>query len=170
MDAGCAGRHRKGGVYGNSAGLQPLWSLAVPGVFGGFRYRRVMAQITVYGKTDSIRARRKALSDAIHGAVMVALEYPPEKKFHRFIGLDDDSFIYPDDRGRDYTIVEVSLFEGRSVEAKRRLIRELFDRIETEVGVAPHSLEITIHETPRVNWGIRGSNAEDLALGYEVEV
>lgn len=129
-----------------------------------------MAQIIVYGDTDSIRRRQKALSNAIHGAVMVALEYPPEKKFHRFIGLDADSFIYPDDRGDDYTIIEVSMFEGRSDEAKRRLIRELFSRIENDVGIAPHSVEITIHETPRVNWGIRGSNAADLALGYTIEV
>lgn len=101
---------------------------------------------------------------------MAALAYPPEKRFHRFLGLDSEDFIYPQDRGEDYTIVEISMFDGRSDSAKRALIRELFARLESEAGIPPHSVEITITETPKVNWGIRGVNAEDLALGYQVDV
>ena len=129
-----------------------------------------MAQVIVYGRRASLDARRQQLSDAIHGAVVAALDYPAEKRFHRFVGLDAADFVYPEDRGDEYTIIEVSMFEGRSVEAKRELIRQLFDRIAAEVGIAPHSVEITITETPKVNWGIRGVNAEDLALGYRVDV
>lgn len=88
-----------------------------------------MAQVIVYGRRASLDARRQELSDAIHGAVVAALDYPAEKRFHRFVGLDT-----------------------------------------AEVGIAPHSVEITITETPKVNWGIRGVNAEDLALGYRVDV
>ena len=129
-----------------------------------------MAQVIVYGRRTSIDARRQQLSDAIHGAVVAALDYPAEKRFHRFVGLDAADFVHPEDRGDDYTIIEVSVFEGRSAEAKRELIRQLFDRIAAEVGIAPHSVEITITETPKVNWGIRGVNPEDLALGYRVDV
>ena len=129
-----------------------------------------MAQVTVFARRATIDRHRDALSDAIHGAVMSALAYPPEKRFHRFIGLDPADFVYPSDRGDEYTIIEVSLFEGRSVEAKRALIAELFDRIEAATGIAPHGIEITLFETPKVNWGIRGVNGADLALGYTVEV
>jgi phenylpyruvate tautomerase PptA (4-oxalocrotonate tautomerase family) len=129
-----------------------------------------MAQIVVYGRRSAIAERRTALSDAIHGAVMQALEYPEEKRFHRFVPLDDEDFIHPADRGPEYTIIEISLFEGRSEAAKRELIAELFSRVEREAGIAPHSLEITLTETPRVNWGIRGANGADLGLGYRVEV
>ena len=129
-----------------------------------------MAQVVVWGRRPLIDERRSALSDAIHGAVMAALDYPEDKRFHRFVGLDAEDFVYPADRGDDYTIIEISLFEGRSDDAKRRLIDELFGRIEREVGIAPHSVEITLTETPRVNWGIRGHNAADLALDYRVEV
>jgi len=129
-----------------------------------------MAQIIVYGTRVSLDARRTALSDAIHGAVMEALAYPAEKRFHRFIALESADFIYPPDRGEEYTIIEISMFEGRSESARRHLISELFTRIEAEVGIAPHSVEITLTETPRVNWGIRGQNAADLSLGYRVDV
>jgi len=128
-----------------------------------------MAQVLVYAHREALDGRREALSDAIHGAVMAALGYPPEKRFHRFIALDREDFVHPDDRGDDYTIVEISMFEGRSEAAKRALIAELFARIQT-IGIPPHSLEITISETPRVNWGIRGQNAADLTLDYAVQV
>lgn len=129
-----------------------------------------MAQVTVFARRSTIDRHRDALSDAIHGAVMAALAYPPEKRFHRFIGMEAADFVHPADRGDDYTIIEVSLFEGRTVEAKRALIAELFARIEAATGIPPHSVEITLFETPKVNWGIRGVNAADLTLGYTVEV
>jgi 4-oxalocrotonate tautomerase family enzyme len=129
-----------------------------------------MAQVVVYGTRASLEQRRSSLSAAIHEAIMVALEYPPEKKFQRFIALDASDFIYPDDRGEEYTIIEISMFEGRTDAAKRALIAELFTRIEATAGVSPHSLEITITETPMSNWGIRGQNAADLAWNYRVDV
>lgn len=129
-----------------------------------------MAQVTIYARRECIEARRNAISDAIHGAIMSALAYPAEKRFHRFIALDAEDFIYPEDRGEDYTIVEISMFEGRSESAKRALIEELFARFDTGAGIPPQSVEITITETPRVNWGIRGRNGADLALGYSVDV
>jgi 4-oxalocrotonate tautomerase family enzyme len=129
-----------------------------------------MAQVVVYGRRESLDQRRSVLSEAIHGAIMSALEYPPEKKFQRFIALDQSDFIYPEDRGADYTIIEISMFEGRTDAAKRALIVELFTRVEAEAGISPHSLEITITETPKANWGIRGQNAADLVLNYRVEV
>ena len=129
-----------------------------------------MAQVVVYGRRQSLDQRRNALSEAIHAAIMSALNYPPEKKFQRFIPLDEPDFIYPADRGTDYTIIEISMFEGRTEAAKRALIAELFTRVEAQAGISPHSLEITITETPKVNWGIRGQNAADLTLSYRVEV
>lgn len=124
----------------------------------------------MYGRRESLNQCRSALSEAIHAAIMSALEYPPEKKFQRFVALDESDFIYPPDRGADYTIIEISMFEGRTDAARRALIAELFTRVEAQAGISPHSLEITITETPRVNWGIRGQNAADLTLNYRIEV
>ena len=131
---------------------------------------RAMAQVVVYGNRTSLDANREALSRAIHGALVSALSYPEGKRFQRFVALEPGDFVYPDDRGPDYTIVEISLFDGRTEAARRDLIAQLFARIEAEAGIAPHSVEVTITETPRVNWGIRGMNAADLVLDYVVEV
>jgi 4-oxalocrotonate tautomerase family enzyme len=129
-----------------------------------------MAQIKIFGLRTSLATHADALSSAIHGAVVEALAYPPNKKFHRFIGLDRSEFIFPNDRSENYTIIEISMFEGRSVEAKKTLIRLLFANIERETGIKSQDIEITIQETPKHNWGIRGLCGDELALGYKVNV
>jgi len=129
-----------------------------------------VAQIRIYGERAHLNGRRQALSDAIHACMMEALALPPEKRFHRFLPLEREDFIYPADRSERYTIIEISMFAGRSVEAKKRLIRLLFARLEAACGVAPNDVEITITETPRENWGIRGLPGDELGLSYTVTV
>src|SRR5262245_19866890 len=129
-----------------------------------------MAQVKVYGLAERLRPIRAALSDAIHGCVVEALDYPPDKRFHRFFPLEAEDFVHPDDRGAAYTIVEISMFEGRSVEARKRLVGLLFERLQRESGLRPTALEITSTETPRHNWGMRGRSGDELALGYRVDV
>ena len=129
-----------------------------------------MAQIKIYGLRSTFDSHRTAISKAIHQSVMSALKYPQEKKFHRYIALDSEDFIYPDDRSENYIIIEISMFEGRSVDAKKSLIRQLFSNIEADVGISPQDVEITIFETPKQSWGIRGMPGDELVLGYKVEV
>lgn len=128
-----------------------------------------MAQVKVWGRRAHLTVHRAALSDAIHRALVEALELPADKRFQRFIALDDEDFVHPADRGEDYTIIEIAMFAGRSEEVRRQLISALFTNIRAEVGTDPYRVEITITETPRVNWGIRGHNGADLTLGYSVQ-
>lgn len=129
-----------------------------------------MAQIKIYGRHTHLNRHRHGISNAIHQGAMEALGLPQNKRFHRFIGLDAEDFIHPGDRTERYTIIEVSMFEGRSVEARKAFIRQVFARLEAGCGIAPQDVEITITETPRHNWGIRGLPADELGLDYEVEV
>ncbi|WP_047864243.1 tautomerase family protein [Rubrobacter aplysinae] len=128
-----------------------------------------MAQIKIYGLREYLDPIKPKLSDVIHSCVVEALSYPPEKRFHRFFPLDAQDFYYPADRSPRYTIVEIGMFEGRSAEAKKRLFRLLFERVGEELGLEPEDLEITVTETPRHDWGIRGRPGDELGLGYEVE-
>lgn len=129
-----------------------------------------MSQIKIFGLKDPLTGYQSKLSEAIHKAVVQSLSYPVDKKFHRFIGLDQSEFIFPADRSSKYTIIEISMFEGRSVETKKALIRLLFQYIQEDVGIAPQDIEITIFETPKYNWGIRGQCGDELMLGYKVGV
>jgi hypothetical protein len=128
-----------------------------------------MAQVRIYGHRDAIERHRQPLSDAIHACLMDALGLPAEKRFQRFFPMDARDFIHPDDRSERYTILEISMFAGRSEATKRRLIRLLFERL-AGIGIAPQDVEITIFETPAASWGIRGRCGDELALDYDVNV
>lgn len=129
-----------------------------------------MAQVKVYALSSNLGGCKAKLSDVIHGCLVDALALPTEKRFQRFFALSADDFIFPDERGSRYTIVEIQMFAGRSEAAKKRLIRLLFERFAAELGYSVNELEINIVETPRANWGIRGLPGDELALSYEVEV
>lgn len=62
------------------------------------------------------------------------------------------------------------MFEGRTTEAKKALIRAVYANVAETCGIAPQDLEITIFEAPRENWGIRGIPGDELALTYNVRV
>ncbi|MGW4798625.1 tautomerase family protein [Nonomuraea sp. NPDC004297] len=124
-----------------------------------------MAQVKVYGRRDVWAGRQREVSDLVQTCLVNAWGIPEGKRFHRFLLLDADDFVCPG-RSERYLIIEVLCFTGRSDDAKRALIRELYDRS----GYDPEDLEITIVEMPRANWGIRGVPADELTLPYQVEV
>jgi 4-oxalocrotonate tautomerase family enzyme len=129
-----------------------------------------MAQIKIYGIGTQLNPIKAKLSEVIHSCVVDALQFPVDKRAHRFFPLDASDFYYPAGRTDRYTIIEISMFEGRSTEAKKQLIRLLFERIHGELGITSQDVEITITETPKQNWGFRGSPGDEISLNYKIDV
>jgi hypothetical protein len=129
-----------------------------------------MAQVKIYGLRTWLEPIKPRLSDVIHQCLVEAFKLPEDKRFHRFIALNEDDFIYPADRSEKYTIVEIIMFEGRSVESKKCLISLLYEHLGSAVKISPQDLEIVMLESPRHNWGIRGLPGDELALNYAVNV
>ena len=129
-----------------------------------------MAQVKVYGVREHLISKRDNLSRIIHSCAMDALSLPEDKRAHRFIHLDKDDFLMPAGRTTAYTIIEISMIEGRSTEAKKRLIRLLFDRIQEQAGIEFMDLEICIYESPSCNWGFRGMHGDEIQLNYKIDV
>jgi len=129
-----------------------------------------VAQVKVYGLREHLEPVKQALSDAIHSCVVEALKFPLNKRAHRFFHMERGDFFFPASASEKYTIVEISMFEGRSVETKKHLIRLLFERVCSEADRKPNEIEVTITETPKHNWGFRGGPGDEVGLSYEVEV
>lgn len=129
-----------------------------------------MSQVKIYALKLHIDENRVLISQGIHDAIITALHYPKEKKAQRFIPLEKENFFYPDGRTDQYTIIEISMFEGRSTEAKKSLIRQIFKNLTELTNMSEQDIEITIFETPKSNWGIRGMIGDELDLNYKVDV
>jgi phenylpyruvate tautomerase PptA (4-oxalocrotonate tautomerase family) len=127
-----------------------------------------MAQIKVYGNRSVWGDRRTEISDALHEALVRTWRIPAEKRFHRFLLLDDGDLVTP--RSDAYLVVEIVCFTGRTRKAKRALIAALYDDVAPQLGLAVNDLEVVILESPKENWGIRGVSGDELVLAYRVEV
>ena len=129
-----------------------------------------MAQIKVYGIRAELNKVKKSLSDVIHECVIEALKLPKDKRAHRFFPLEKEDMVYPCDRTDQYTIIEITLIEGREKETKKKLVRLLFDKIQEKVGIAHQDIEICIYESPACNWGFRGLHGDEIKLSYKINV
>lgn len=126
--------------------------------------------IRIYGIKEQLDPIKAKISDVINQCMVEALSFPDNKRAHRFIPMKKEDYFYPDGRTDAYTVIEIAMMEGRSVEAKKKLIHLLFERIESEVGIRPIDVEITISESPACNWGFRGMTGDEAKLNYKVKV
>jgi phenylpyruvate tautomerase PptA (4-oxalocrotonate tautomerase family) len=129
-----------------------------------------VSQVKIYGLKAQLKPIRSRLSDTIHACVVEALAFPADKRAHRFFHLDAEDFFAPSGRTDRYTIIEFSMIEGRTIETKKKLINLLFQKIESEIGILPNDIEITITETPAGNWGFRGKPGDEHSLNYKINV
>ena len=96
-----------------------------------------MAQVKIYGIAGQLVPRRAQLSDVIHECVVEALQFPRDKRAHRFFPMERENFFMPAGRTDAYTLIEITMIAGRSVEARKKLVRLLFERVHATVGIAP---------------------------------
>lgn len=126
--------------------------------------------IRVYGIKEQLNPIKARLSDVINQCMVDALSFPDNKRAQRFIPMEKEDYYYPEGRSDAYTVIEISMMEGRSVEAKKKLIHLLFEKIKKEIDIAPNDVEITISESPACNWGFRGVTGDEAKLSYKVNV
>ena len=129
-----------------------------------------MAQIKIYGHAEFLRAEHARISELVHGAAQRTLQLPPDKRFQRFLPLEPWQFVAPPDRSPRYLILEVIMFTGRTLPVRKALIRALMDELSQGLGLSPNDIEVTLLESPRENWGIRGQHGDELVLNYKVDV
>jgi hypothetical protein len=127
--------------------------------------------IVIYGIKEYLNPIKAKLSDEIHSCMQTVLGMPEDKRAHRFIPLEAEDFFYPEGRTPAYTVIEINMMQGRSPETQKALIKVLFNRIESEIGISPIDLEITIKEQPAHCWGFRGMTGDEARdLKYSVNV
>ena len=129
-----------------------------------------MAQVKIYGLDTQLTPIKKQLSDVIHSCIVEALQFPKEKRFHRFFPMHKEDIVYPTNRSYAYTIIEIMMIEGRTKETMKKLIALLFENIRKELGIKSVDIEILIQEAPAYHFGFRGMSGDEMLLDYKVAV
>lgn len=127
--------------------------------------------IIVYGIKEYLNPLKARLSEVIHSCMRSVLGMPEDKRAHRFVPMDAEDFYCPGGRTPAYTVIEINMMQGRTPETQKALIKALFREIESELGIAPADIEVTIKEQPAHCWGFRGMTGDEARdLKYAIEV
>jgi len=116
------------------------------------------------------RDEEMTLIEAVQSAFVAALKTP---EWDRDIVIDlygAGRRIVPTGKSERYTRIEIKLFSGRSMAAKRSLYRAIVENL-AGCGIAKDEIKILLVEIPPQNWGIRGGlPASEVDIGFKVDV
>lgn len=116
------------------------------------------------------RDEETAIVEAVHAALVEGIKIPEEDRTVRLIVHEPHRVALPPDKSDRYTLVSVDLFEGRSIDAKRRLYRALVANL-GRLGIPAADVKVLLREIPPENWGIRGGQpASEVELGFKIDV
>jgi hypothetical protein len=111
-----------------------------------------------------------AVIGAVQSALREALKIPEGDRALRLVEHPVSHFAVPPGRGKKFTLVEVTMFSGRSMGAKRSLYQAIVRNL-TALGVPSLDIKITLIESPPENWGLRGGMpASEIDLGFKIDV
>jgi len=107
----------------------------------------------IKGKTPEYK---KQLLEGVHAALETALGIPDWDRFQRLYELDGDCFERSTEKSDCFTMIEITMFPGRTKEQKARVFEEIVKELEQRLGIAHTEVFIVLHEPPDENWGLCG--------------
>lgn len=114
---------------------------------------------------------KKAIMDGVHSALVETIKIPDWDRNQRLYEVDPENFEMPPDRTDKNTIIEITMFKGRSFEAKRNLYQSIVRNLGSAPGIGGNDIVIVLLEPPMENWGVRGGYpANEVDLGFKIDV
>jgi phenylpyruvate tautomerase PptA (4-oxalocrotonate tautomerase family) len=110
------------------------------------------------------------LIEAVQSALVSAIRIPDWDRDIVVDLYDGTRRIVPSGTSDRYTRIEIELFKGRSMEAKRALYRAIVENV-SALGVPQAEIKTILIEVPMRDWGVRdGVPASEIDLGFKVDV
>ncbi len=128
-----------------------------------------LVRVEIYkGKSSSYK---KAILDGIHAALMEAIQIPAEDRYQRLYEMDPPNVEIAADKSQNYTFIEITLFKGRSLEAKKKLYQAIVNNLARDPGIDRNDIMIVLHEPPLENFGVRGGKpASEVELTHRIDI
>jgi phenylpyruvate tautomerase PptA (4-oxalocrotonate tautomerase family) len=108
--------------------------------------------------------QRRAISDAVHTAMVETINVPPLDKFQVVTEHEADAFVYDPtyldiQRTDGLVMIQIVLNAGRTVEARKALYAGIADKLE-KLGVRRQDVLINLVETQKENWSFGNGIAQ----------
>ncbi|WP_029921277.1 tautomerase family protein [Nevskia soli] len=98
---------------------------------------------------------RRAMVEAVHEVLARVLKAPDHDRTVRLQTFAAEEFAVGPQVGENYTVVEISLYPGRTLAVKRELYQALVQALGA-FGVPPQETKFILNEVAPDNWGLRG--------------
>ena len=116
------------------------------------------------------RQEKDLMISALHESMVACLKIPEHDRLIRLVEHGPEDFVVPPGCSENYVLVEITMFSGRSLDAKRALYKSVVSKF-TGIGIPKKEIFIVLHDVPKDNWGIRGGiPASEIDVGFKIEV
>lgn len=116
-------------------------------------------------------SEKKALLDAVHSSLVEAFMIPDRDRVQRITEFRKEDFEIPCDRTDFFTIIEITILPGRSLDARRKLYSLINSKLMDSGYKNPNDIVIVLQEPCLDNWGIRGGRpASEVDIGFKLDV
>lgn len=110
-------------------------------------------------------AYRKAVGDAVHKAMVEAINVPPLDRFQVITEHNPDGLIYDAEylgvrRTDEVVFIQITLNAGRTLELKKALYARIVEKLKQNPGVRPEDVFINLTEVPKENWSFGNGVAQ----------
>lgn len=116
----------------------------------------------MHGRPAEFRAR---IVEIVYKTMVDTINVPPKDNFQIISEHDEGSMIFDPGyldihRSRGLIIIQITLNEGRTVELKKALYRELAERLHEELGIRREDVFINLVEVKKENWSFGNGIAQ----------
>ena len=122
-----------------------------------------LVRISVPERGDT--AYRRAISDAVHLALVDTIGIPPQDRFHIITGHAPADLVFDPSylevaRSPGFIVVDILFRRGRPPEKKRALYRAIADNVNAATGTRVEDVMIVLHENAPIDWSFGAGIAQ----------
>jgi 4-oxalocrotonate tautomerase len=108
--------------------------------------------------------QRRAISDAVHAAMVEAINVPPLDRFQIVSEHEEAGFVYDPsyldiERTAQLVMIQITLNVGRTLEARKALYAGIAEKL-GKLGVRPQDVFVNLVETQKENWSFGNGIAQ----------
>jgi phenylpyruvate tautomerase PptA (4-oxalocrotonate tautomerase family) len=105
------------------------------------------------------------MGDAVHRALIEAIQVPPDDRFQIIVGhADAELHVTPAylgiEHAPDVVLVQVTISLGRTLEQKRALFRKIAEGVADAGDVRPEDVIVNLVEVVKENWSFGNGEAQ----------
>lgn len=129
----------------------------------------MMPKVKIDIRKGRSEQHKRDLLDAVHNALVESLKIPEDDRIQTLYEHDELNFEFPPYKSKMFTLIEITMFAGRSLEAKRNLYQTITRNLKS-LKIEESDTMIIIHEAMMENWGLRGKPASELKIDFKIDI